>query len=641
MPQDGAKKTQSPVTIFRIWFSILAIVAVGHSVAAEEEGEKRSDVRLLIDISGSMKKNDPNNLRIPALRIVTNLMPKDSDSGVWTFGRYVNMLVPLKRVDKKWQQDANAAAGKINSAGLFTNIGDAMSKSTWDWNRPDNTESRSMILLTDGMVDISKDATKNQAERQRILNDILPRLKASGVTIHTIALSDQADKELLSTLANQTDGWFQQVNNAEDLQRVFLKIFEQATPRDSLPLENNTFTVDNSVEEMTLLVFRKSDSQPTKLITPQRSSITKDTSRSDTRWYSSSAYDLITITAPPAGEWQIDAAVDPDNRVMVVSKLGLSVTPLPNNVLANEQITYSVKMIEDGDVITRPDFLDLIEAKLETKYKGQTNTTPLLKDTQSGEFKQVFYAGAEDGVLDIKLVVKSPTFERSRTHAINIYGNPVETDLQQSFVEQEPHQVHLRVAEDVVDLESLKITGEIKYPDDTTQFVVLESLDTKQSFELKQFPEGGPYKVELKAEGQSPTGRGFSSELPAIIFDMEPLPGFGPETEEQAESVVEPEPEPQKVDETEVKQPEPEPELDEKEPDKQEPKPEQEPVKEEPINWTLWLSVGFGGNVLLILLGWLGWRLIRKRSQESTESMAQELFNENEKEAAETVEEKE
>lgn len=641
MPLDGAKKTQSPVTIFRIWFSILAIVAVGHSVAAEEESEKRSDVRLLIDISGSMKKNDPNNLRIPALRIVTNLMPKDSDSGVWTFGRYVNMLVPLKRVDKQWQEDANAAAGKINSAGLFTNIGDAMSKSTWDWNRPDSTESRSMILLTDGMVDISKEPGKNQAERQRILNDILPRLKASGVTIHTIALSDQADKELLSTLANQTDGWFQQVDNAEDLQRVFLKIFEQATPRDSLPLENNTFTVDNSVEEMTLLVFRKSDSQPTKLVTPQRSSITKDTSRSDTRWYSSSAYDLITITSPPAGKWQIDAAVDPDNRVMVVSKLGLSVASLPNNVLASEQITYSVKMIEDGEVITRPDFLNLVEAKLVTQYKGQTNTTPLLKDVQSGEFKQVFYAGTEDGVLDIKLVVKSPTFERSRTHAINIYGNPVETDLQQSFMEQEPHQVHLRVAEDVVDLESLKITGEIKYPDDTTQFVVLESLDTKRSFELKQFPEGGPYKVELKAEGQSPTGRGFSSELPAIIFDMEPLPGFGTETEEQAEPVPEPEPEPQKVEQPEVTEPEPEPEVEQAEPEKQTPQPEQEQVKDEPINWTLWLSVGFGGNVLLILFGWLGWRLLKKRSQENTESMAQELFNDNEKEAAEKVEEKE
>ncbi|WP_144394062.1 vWA domain-containing protein [Pleionea sediminis] len=620
-------------TALKAWAIAVSMTILSVSHAAEKSEEKRSDVRLLIDISGSMKKNDPNNLRIPALRIVTNLMPKGSDSGVWTFGRYVNMLVPLKAVDKEWQESANAAAAKINSAGLYTNIGDAMTKSTWDWNRPDDTESRSMILLTDGMVDISKDPAKDAAERQRILNDVLPRLKAAGVTIHTIALSPEADSELLSTLANQTDGWFQQVNSAEDLQRTFLKIFEQATPRDSLPLENNQFTVDKSVEEMTLLVFREAGSSPTRLTTPDGGNIDKNSSRVDTRWFSSSAYDLITISEPPAGDWKIDAAVDPDNRVMVVSKLGLSVDELPNNVLANEQITYAVKLIEDGKVITRPDFIKLIDAKLETQYKGQSNTTPLLRNDQAGEFKQVFFAGEEDGVLEIKLVVKSPTFERSRTHAINIYGNPVQADLEQSFNETEPHIVHLRIAEDVVDLSSLRVTGEIKYPDETSQFIVLESFDKKQSFELKQFPKGGIFKVNLKAEGQSPTGRKFASEIPEIAFEMEPLPGFEPE---EPKEEIKPEPEPEKKPEPEPEkkpEPEPVPEPEVKEEPKEEPKdePELEPAPEkEPVNWTLWLSVGFGGNLLLILLGWLGWRIIRKRSHESNESMAQELFDDEE-----------
>jgi len=642
----------------RRWTILLAAVISGmmatSSVAAtpnNTKDTKRSDVRVLIDISGSMKENDPNNLRIPALRIITNLLPKGSDGGVWTYGRYVNMLVPLGTVDEKWQSQANAAASKINSFGLFTNIGDAMAKSTWDWNRPDNSETRSMILLTDGVVDVSKDPAKNEAERQRIFNQILPRLKNAGVTIHTIALSDDADKELLSTLANQTDGWFKAVTDADALQRVFLKIFEQATPRDSLPLENNQFKVDNSVEEMTLLVFKEKGSRPTQLVQPTKAVIDQNTSDRSVRWFASDAYDLITVTAPIAGDWQIDADVDPDNRVMVVSKLGLTVSELANNVLANEQIRYSVKLVEEGEVITKPDFLNLVDARLETEYNGKSNTTPLLLNGATGEFQQIFFAGDADGVLNIKLVVKSPTFERSRTHAINIYGNPVQSDLQLSFEENRPHRVVMRLAQDVINLDTLKVTGKIEYPDETSQFITLQNWEGETAFELKQFPKGGAYRVTLKAEGESPTGRAFSSDLAPIEFDMEPLPGFAPEKTEPEPVVDEPnnkeepkqeEPvQPQVQPEPEVTQPEVEPEVEQpKETPPEEPKADETTTTEtvdedESVNWTLWLSVGLGGNIVLILGGWFVWRLMRKKSMASSESLAQELFDDEESDSAE------
>ncbi|MCO7227270.1 vWA domain-containing protein [Pleionea sp. CnH1-48] len=611
------------------------------AIAADKPSDqKRSDVRLIIDISGSMKKNDPNNLRIPALRLVTNLMPKESDSGVWTFGRYVNMLVPLKRVDAKWQEQANAAAGKVNSAGLFTNIGDAMTKSTWDWNRPDPAESRSMILLTDGMVDISKDPKKNAAERERILTKVLPKLKNAGVTIHTIALSQEADAELLSTLSNETDGWFRQVNSADELQRIFLKIFEQATPRDSLPLENNQFKVDASIEEMTLLIFRKADSAPAKLTTPSNQSIDASSKDKNVRWFASKAYDLVTITQPEVGDWQINAAVDPDNRVMVVSNLGLSIDELPNNVLANEQIRYRLSLLEEGEVIKKPDFLKLIDAKLQLKSNQLNSMSPLLLDSGSGLFQQIFFAGQEDGVLNIQLVVKSPTFERSRSHAINVYGSPVKALFVPSMIEGEEHSVEVDVAEEVLDLATLSVTGKVTFPDGTTQFVVMEEWDKERSFGVKQFPTGGFYKIELKAQGKSPTGREFSSELPVLEFDAEPL---------ASAQVTEPEPEPE-VTEPEVTEPEPEPKKEE--PKQEEPveevvdeavdeeiiedepevidEPQEEVAEEstgEPFNWTLWLSIGVVGNIILIVAGWFGWRMIRGKNKNSVDAMAQELFD--------------
>ena len=40
--------------------------------------ERLPDVRLLIDVSGSMRESDPNNLRQPALDLMLRLLPENS-----------------------------------------------------------------------------------------------------------------------------------------------------------------------------------------------------------------------------------------------------------------------------------------------------------------------------------------------------------------------------------------------------------------------------------------------------------------------------------------------------------------------------------------------------------------------------------
>jgi uncharacterized protein (TIGR03503 family) len=220
----------------------------------------------------------------------------------------------------------------------------------------------------------------------------------------------------------------------------------------------------------------------------------------------------------------------------------------------------------------------------------------------------------------------------------------VQADLEQSFDATTPHKVHLRVTQDIVDLSSLKVTGQIQYPDQSSQFVVLEDWQAPVSIELRQFPEGGQYQVLLKAEGQTPSGRSFSSELPAVEFETEALPGFGtqevPEVaqpddagdnEENSSDTMAEQPPIQddaKAPEVTEQQPKlPEPQA---EPQNHEPQPE-------PINWTLWISIGFAANLMLILVGWLVWRMIKKRSYASAEALAQELLEDED--SAETKDE--
>jgi len=589
------------------------------AAAAEANKSQKADVRLLIDISGSMKNNDPNNLRIPALQLVTNLLPKGSDAGVWAFGRYINMLVPLSTVDAKWQDKATKSAKKINSKGLYTNIGSVLEKASYGWSKADPNEKRSMVLLTDGMVDISKDPAVNAKERARILNEILPKLKKGGVAIHTIALSQNADHELLKELSMQTDGWYQTVNNAAELQKVFLKIFEQSVARDNLPISDNQFSVDKSIDEMTVLVFRQDNSSPAKLISPSGEVFDKDSKSSKIRWFSTDGYDLVTLQKPATGQWKIDAKVDPDNRVMVVSKLGLSVANLPNNLLAGEAINYELQLLEEGTVINNSDFLKLVDATLEQNKDDKKSKLAMFYDSGSHTFKQSFFTDSFEGELKLRLHVSSPTFERVRTHAINIYGSPLVAEVQISPDNVEPHKIMLSVRDDIVDPNSLKINVTISKPDGEKLFQGIEDLSVP--LEISADLTGGEYNVEFKITGKSVLGRNFSVSSGSLNFTAKSLIA--------KPMIDEPEKDTPIVQEIVKKE--------ESKPEQKETKKSEETIEEvkdnvgeeseleneeSSINW---LYVGLGGNFFFGLIGFFVWRLIKKRNTKGASQIANEL----------------
>jgi hypothetical protein len=64
------------------------------------------------------------------------------------------------------------------------------------------------------------------------------------------------DKALLGELSVTTNGHYAQVHQASELQRVFLKLFEQTAQADTVPLIGKAFSIDAAVSEGTLVVFR-------------------------------------------------------------------------------------------------------------------------------------------------------------------------------------------------------------------------------------------------------------------------------------------------------------------------------------------------------------------------------------------------
>lgn len=505
-------------------FLATMILFAGLGLALPAHAEALNDVRILIDVSGSMKHNDPDNLRIPALKLITGLLPRDSRAGVWTFGRYVNMLVPLATVDEDWRRRALAAADRISSHGLFTDMEATLADATWDWRKPaPEGERRSLILLTDGYVDVSTDKEKNAASRQRILDSILPRLQRAGVTIHTIALSKEADQLLLRQLATTTGGRYEQAD-ARELERLFFHLFETATEPETLPLVDNRVLVDEHVRELTLLVFRRSAARATRLVTPGGKSFGEDSAPANVHWHHEARYDLVTITGPEQGEWTVQADTDPDNRVMVVTDFNVIATRLPENLAAGDRYTFLVRLTDRGRVIEKKDFLHFIRVSAtQESDTGRRHHWLLLDNGRRGD------AAPGDGIYTLHLDktlrpgahrltvdVDGTTFRRRLTRSFHVYRSPVEV-----FIDEEatPPVLHVIPRAGMIDPENLTLTAVISSGGETlARRTIPRHHPGRWRLPLEGLEKGRRHAVQVLVRGRRPDGRPVEARTPVIRF---------------------------------------------------------------------------------------------------------------------------
>jgi len=576
--------------------------------------EPVSDVRVIIDVSGSMKKNDPKNLRVPALRMLVGLMPPEAKSGVWTFGKYVNMQVKHGKVTTAWKKLAMQESKKIHSRGLYTNIEEALKRTTQGWETPNRKERRHLILLTDGMVDISKNAADNEASRKRILNNIVPKLKKAGVTIHTIALSANADKKLMAALAGMTDGWYEAVDNAEDLQRVFLHIFEKSTNVDSVPLDDNRFSIDKSIKDMTVLVFRKPGDSETKLVTPDKKIWSYKKHPAAVKWHHDTGYDLISSKDPQVGQWLINAAIDPDNRVMIVTNLKLATGNFPNNIMYGDSLSLTAKLIQEGKTVTQERLLKLVNFNvykhaMTEEHNNSTQTGIAMLDdgngadrlAKDGVYSVVFNTDQTSGDVSLTIQAKSPAFEREVRHIVKVHATPADLDITQ----QADGQFKLEVAPRMELLVPHTVSIQVTLPDGSKKTLQQNDDDKWQVLLAKEL---SGQRVTVTLVGTRVNDKPFHAAFDKILEVATPgeqqhlslaTPAILPPPPVMDEAAPPPVPAEEKAEATVLS----ESAEGEKDTDK----------NEQGFNWLSTMMVIIYANIVFLIFGGIGYLVWRKR----------------------------
>lgn len=508
------RRQTPPAPRARLWrlcaLLLCALLAPWHSAA-----QAGADVRIIIDVSGSMKETDPRNLRVSALRLLAGLLPGDGHAGVWTFGRYVNMLVPHGPIDTAWRDRARRAATGIGSLALHTDIEAALRAASWNWQgAPASNEERHLILLTDGLIDIMGGEAASAQARERITHEILPRLQQAGASVHAIALADGTDEALLRQMAAATGGRFERVDDADTLERVFLRLFERALPAVTLPLrDDQRFAIDADIAELTVLAFRVPGSAPTRLHTPDGGVFSTTNLAPNMRWHHEERYDLVTVTRPSTGEWRIDAAFDPDNRALIVSDLALISNPPPAQWLAGAPTALTTHLSAHGRVLDRNDFHHFLRVSaIQQTADGETRRATLLDNGRDGDalagdgvYTLALPAGMTAGLHELFIEVDGTTFQRARRHTVEVLTLPVTIDLRQDGGIRELFVAPLAR---LINADSLRLTATITNDGAFAgRHPVTRRAPNEWYLDLSAYHGRGPYGLELEIEAMRSDGQ--------------------------------------------------------------------------------------------------------------------------------------
>ncbi|MBK1718055.1 vWA domain-containing protein [Thiocystis violacea] len=501
------------------------------------------DVRLLIDVSGSMRQTDPANLRVPALRLVNELLPAGASAGVWLFAEKVEVLTPPGPVDKAWKNRTRSRLDRIHSRGLFTDIEQAIQAATEGWGEAKPDTERHLVLFTDGLVDVSKEAGKSAASRERILSEQLERLKSSNIKVHAIALSDQVDMDLMRLLATQTGGWLETAKDADALQRVFLRMLEQTAAPTTVPLKGNRFEIDDQVSEFTLLAFR-AEGAKTRLTDPDGQVIAADQVPPGALWRSEAGYDLVTLSHPKPGAWRLEGVQDPDNRVVVVTDLGIDASSLPNALALGENPRIETWLTDHKQPVTRDDLLRLITVKTIITSLSESATLPreegqppppdevaaslkppreqpMERDPKSGRFGMNLDTQAlGSGLYQLEILMDGGTFKRQIIKRFKVTGAPLAIRYEAfPLTDADPHPAIL-----------LTLSAEPDLIDPASLFGYLLVEGPEDFSEVVDIPKGNRLPLGVKIPVRIPgeyriKGRFMARTLTNEPIEVQPEPG--------------------------------------------------------------------------------------------------------------------
>ena len=190
------------------------------------------DVILVLDNSGSMRKNDPARLAGPAVTEFIRGQPPDTRVGILLFTADPRLVMPLTPAEVAGDGEAQRALAQFNYRGAWTQTAAAVERALYELRSEARPEAaRVIVLMTDGLIDTG-DAVHDAELNRWLRQDLAAQAAREKVSIFGIAFTERADYQLLQSLASATGAQYFRVLNANGIGKALqgIESMLSATP---------------------------------------------------------------------------------------------------------------------------------------------------------------------------------------------------------------------------------------------------------------------------------------------------------------------------------------------------------------------------------------------------------------------------
>jgi len=387
---------QSYIARVVLFLIVLHPVCSSTTVASDAVKDRRSlDIRLFIDVSADSVSPDEAHYLRQWLEGYLHVLPADARVGVWRFVKTPEEVLPISN-----QPAGNVGVGYRVMPQVLSDLPAALAAVSVEPVAAGAVLERTIIVLTDGGVNVSASPITNAHAARSLLTELVPVLAESGVTIHTVALGEEADGFLLRALAHGTGGLDFQVRSLTNLPAALLQLLDVTAPGSSVTVHNEAFTIGESDRELRMLLARLPGSSAI-LTDGTQTQWSEDLPLVGSQWLADSTLELVTMSQPSPGRWQM-SGVDVNSSVIAVQQgLGIVSGRLESVVPAGSVQRWRLQVPAAGSMSARDGFALAVEI-----------TAP------QGDQQFISVASAGSGVAGQEYGVDLPVFDRPGRYRI-------------------------------------------------------------------------------------------------------------------------------------------------------------------------------------------------------------------------------
>lgn len=288
------------------------------------------------------------------------------------------------------------------------------------------------------------------------------------------------------------------------------------TEPSTFSILDNRFRVDPTIKQISFMIYRANPSRSVVLVRPDGVKYYAWKHPDNVSWYEEAGMDIISLENPMPGPWQAVGKVTPANNIKLLSHIELHVEKFPQRLYKNERLKFTARLTQEGKPLVMEDFLRRVRLNVTfTPFVADEELLPQDERPTPAVLGEFYDNGegldevAGDGIFTVEIPISvepgkfrarvtsgNGVFMRAVEESVLVYPTPITATFIQSRKEEKDHRMVVTGERGMVLPGTVAVHIEQDTPEKKQTFITESSVDKENfttEFDMPNDPTPGKH----------------------------------------------------------------------------------------------------------------------------------------------------